>query len=69
MGCYPGIPDIVAIKDGKVLLVEVKAIGKCGKIGIQSDKQKEFQSTWEQYGGTYICGNFEIVIEKIKSFE
>jgi len=66
LGCYPGIPDLVCIKDGVVVLVEVKARDKCGKMGRQSAKQKVFQETWEMYGGKYVIGDYEMVMEAMK---
>lgn len=43
-----GVPDIVALQNGKVYGLECKdAKGK------QSDEQKQFQKRWEQQGGLY----------------
>lgn len=44
-----GLADITAIKNGSVIMVEVKKHG-----GKQSDNQKEFQKNWEEHGGVYI---------------
>jgi hypothetical protein len=49
LGSYPGIPDIIAAKNGIVLFIEVKAPG--GKL---SDKQKEFQRQCIDQGLNYI---------------
>ena len=38
LGCYPGIPDITAMKGGRVYFIEVKS-----EKGKQSDNQKDFQ--------------------------
>lgn len=49
LGCYPGVCDRVAIKDGRVLFIEIKAPN-----GRQSDHQKRFQKYIEMCGGEYI---------------
>ena len=61
LGCYPGLADITAIKDGEVYQIEVKAPG-----GRQSAKQKEFQEKWEDAGGHYIVGGIDEVMAAIK---
>ena len=49
LGCYPGLSDLVAVKNGRVAHIELKtATGK------QSAVQKEFQAKIEAAGGTYI---------------
>jgi Holliday junction resolvase len=50
MGSFAGAPDIIAIKDGKVLFIECKR----PKGGKQSPKQVEFQHNIEDHGGTYL---------------
>jgi len=49
LGCYPGAPDRIAIKNGRVLFIEVKA-----PKGNQSGYQKRFQKYMEISGGEYI---------------
>lgn len=49
LGCYPGLSDLVAIKDGRTVHVEVKR-----PKGRQSDKQKKFQADIEAAGGEYV---------------
>ena len=49
MGSYPGLSDLVAVRDGRVVHIEIKKPG-----GVQSDKQKRFQQKIEAAGGTYI---------------
>jgi Holliday junction resolvase len=49
LGSYPGIPDLTAIKDGRVLQIEVKTLK-----GKQSAKQVSFQADWEAFGGEYV---------------
>ena len=44
-----GSPDIFAVKDGKIIGIEVKS-----SIGKQSDNQKDWQERFEKAGGTYI---------------
>jgi len=49
MGCAPGMSDLTAIKDGKVLFIELKTA-----TGRQSDAQLVFQKEIESRGGTYL---------------
>ncbi len=49
LGCYPGLPDLIAVKDGIHLCIEVKT--KTGRI---SSNQKRFQEQIEKAGGHYI---------------
>jgi Holliday junction resolvase len=49
LGSYKGIPDMVAIKKGRVLFLEIKK-----PTGKQSEHQKEFQQNIEYQGGEYI---------------
>lgn len=62
LGQTKGIPDITAIKNGKVWQIEVK-VGKKSK---QSDNQKKFQKEWEKNGGNYLVGDIDEVMKKIK---
>jgi len=48
LGAYKGIPDIIAIKNNRVLFLEIKRPG-----GRQSDYQKQFQADIEGQGGEY----------------
>ncbi len=49
LGCYAGLSDLVAMKGGKVVHIELKT-----QKGKQSDDQKEFQQDIEAAGGTYV---------------
>jgi len=49
LGAYKGIPDIIAIKNNRVLFLEIKRPGG----GRQSDYQKQFQADIEGQGGEY----------------
>jgi len=49
MGCHPGVSDLVAVRDGKVLWVETKRPG--GKL---SAAQEKFRENITQHGGTYL---------------
>ena len=63
LGCYPGLTDMVAVKDGRVLFIELKRPGK----GKQTEKQKIFQADVERAGGEYILAEcLEDLIEGIK---
>jgi len=44
----PGIPDVVAIKDGRVLMLEVKRPPPYGRV---SDDQREWHGKWLAHGG------------------
>ena len=48
MGCYPGITDDIAIKNARVVFIEIKKPG-----GKQSQVQKDFQALVEAHGGEY----------------
>lgn len=49
LGSHKGFCDLIAIKGGKVLFIEVKTMR-----GKQSPYQEQFQREIEQAGGTYI---------------
>jgi hypothetical protein len=49
LGCETGLPDLTAIKQGRVLMIEVKT-----PKGRQSTSQISFQGIWELYGGEYM---------------
>lgn len=49
LGAYPGISDIIAIRKGRVVFIEVKT-----PEGNQSPEQREFQRLIELHGGEYI---------------
>ena len=49
MGSYKGAPDMIAIKDGRVLFIEAKR-----QNGKQSEYQKDFQKVIELSGGEYV---------------
>ena len=48
LGAFRGIPDIIAIKNNRVLFLEIKRPG-----GKQSEHQKQFQLFIEGHGGEY----------------
>jgi len=47
-GLLAGVSDLIVLKDGKVLFIEIKT-----STGRQSDKQKEFQERVEAQGFNY----------------
>jgi len=49
LGAYKGCPDMIALKDGIVLFIEIKV-----EKGRQSQYQQEFQKNIEKYGGKYL---------------
>jgi len=61
IGSYKGIPDRLAIKNGKTIYIEVKKPG-----GKQSEHQVEFQADLERAGGEYVLITcWEDLIKKI----
>ena len=60
LGAYKGIPDLIAVKSGRVLFIELKTAR-----GRQSDHQKKFQADLEAAGGEYIlCRGAEDLQER-----
>ena len=52
---HPGIADLTALKDGRVVWIEVKRPKSKGKAaGTQSETQEQFQAAIEAHGGEYI---------------
>jgi len=49
LGSYPGLSDLVAVRGGRVVHIEVKT-----PKGVQSEKQKRFQRKLEAAGGEYV---------------
>lgn len=49
LGAYHGVPDLTAIKNGRVIQIEVKT-----KTGRQSKGQIQFQRDWQFFGGEYV---------------
>ena len=47
-GSYKGIPDLIAVKDGRVVFIELKT-----RKGKQSAHQVKFQADVEAHGGEY----------------
>lgn len=61
LGSQPGLPDRIAIRNGKVYAIEIKSAK-----GKQSQHQQLFQFNWEASGGTYILGGIDAVMAVIK---
>ncbi len=60
LGSYRGISDLIAVRDGRVLFIELKTAR-----GRQSDHQKKFQADLEHAGGEYIlCRGVEDLQER-----
>mgnify|MGYP001446516152 CR=1 FL=1 len=60
LGAYKGIPDLIAVKNGRVLFIELKT-----PRGRQSDYQRKFQADLEAHGGEYIlCRGIDDLIER-----
>ena len=49
LGSYPGLSDLVAVRNGEVVFVELKT-----PTGSLSEKQRRFKERIEAAGGTYI---------------
>jgi hypothetical protein len=67
IGSYPGLSDITAVKDGRVLWIEYKSPGvqdikertlpgmaQPRHRGRQSDHQKQFEAQLKAHGGEYL---------------
>lgn len=52
LGCYLGMPDVTAVKDGITCFIEFKAQG-----GKQTERQVQFQADVEGHGGIYLLIN------------
>lgn len=64
MGSTPGVPDILAIKNGKIIGIEVKT--DRGKL---SDKQIEFMTAMRDQGAmVFVARSAKEVEEKLMSF-
>ena len=60
LGSYPGLPDLQAVKNGRVVFIELKKPG-----GKQRKGQAEFQGNLEAAGGEYIlCRGIEDLAER-----
>mgnify|MGYP001080078653 CR=1 FL=1 len=60
LGCYPGVTDLIAVRDGRIVFIELKT-----KTGKQSDYQKQFQADLEAAGGEYIlCRGIDDLMER-----
>ena len=59
LGCYPGLSDFTAVKDGKVLFIEVKT-----PKGKQSDNQMQFDIDISTAGGYYLVARGHEDIEE-----
>lgn len=49
LGCHKGISDLIAIRDGKTIYIEIKKPG-----GVLSEYQKKFRDDVEAHGGKYV---------------
>jgi hypothetical protein len=59
LGAYPGISDLIAIKNGVTAFIEIKT-----PTGTQSEKQEDFQRDVEEHGGVYkVLRSLEEAIE------
>lgn len=60
LGCYPGLPDLQAVKDGRTVYIELKRPG-----GKQRPAQIDFQGNVEAAGGEYVlCRGIEDLQER-----
>jgi len=48
LGSVKGLPDLIAIQDGRMIFIEVKT-----PAGSQSHYQKTFERRWRECGGEY----------------
>jgi hypothetical protein len=49
LGAHPGISDLIGVKDGHVVFIEIKT-----ETGRQSEKQVSFEENVKSHGGNYI---------------
>ena len=49
LGTHPGLADLQAIRDGRVVMIEVKTAS-----GRLSEAQERFRHDWQRSGGTYL---------------
>ena len=66
MGSYKGSPDRIAVKNGRVLFLEIKK-----PVGWKhSDPQKQFQKDINEHGGEYyLIKCLEDLIEALNKFD
>ena len=63
LGAYRGISDMIALKAGRVVFLEVKS-----PRGRQNDNQQKFQQDVEDHGGEYwLVRSLDDVIEQEKA--
>ena len=60
LGSYPGLSDLVAVRGGRVVHIEVKT-----PKGVQSEKQKRFQRKLEAAGGEYVLARSVADVEHL----
>lgn len=64
LGAHRGISDLIAVRDGVVLFIEIKT-----PKGRQSDDQKEFQANIEIHGGKYLLiRSLDEMVEEEKKY-
>lgn len=63
LGAYKGISDLIALKNGKTVFIEVKTSRSSG----QSEHQKAFQQKVEEAGGIYWIVKSIEELEKLAS--
>ena len=65
LGSYKGVSDLVAIKAGRVLFIEVKT--STGRLGVH---QQAFRDELTRHGGTYIVArSIEDVEQALKALQ
>lgn len=64
LGSYKGISDLIAIRDGRTVFIEVKT-----QTGRQSDYQKEFQRVCQAHGVRYILARSVNDVEELLNFQ
>lgn len=68
LGCYPGISDFIAVKNGRVVFIECKKPKSGNKAkGNQSKHQIKFQNEIENAGSEYILAYGIEEVEKLGS--
>ena len=65
IGCYPGLPDRIAIKNGKILFLEFKS-----PKGYLNKNQIKFKHLIENQGGVYyLINDITLLNEVLRKYE
>lgn len=60
LGTHPGLPDLQAIRDGRVVMIEVKT--EKGRLSVH---QRTFRQVWERSGGEFVVARSSADVEHL----